>query len=516
VSGRVDRGVPGVALLTLALMIQSNASVGAEPVEIGLSAAGELIEAWRVEADSRDRPRVILIGGLDGDNDASRIVADEFARYAAIPAAQRRFELIAIPVANPSASAMRFPPVGAAYRDNADSHVLWRWIGLKAPDLVLIAGPDAAGFSAALAGGPVAGVGAIPARGVAPLAGLLNAMMERIERSERSAAAVELERRLRRTPLELAEELAPLYAQSFERAIYLSGMGLIAHLRLGNVEHVERLAAPFIDGTRDSFDDRRFGLSLYLAGHLVFAELAERTGEAAYLDVVRRAADFAFDADGHPLEAMPEHGEMSDSIFMGASILSAAGRLTGEGRYHDMAAQHIAYMNTHVLREDGLYRHSPLTDAAWGRGNGFAALGYALTLSDFPVDHPQHERLLEEYRRLMHRLAAHQQPDGAWRQVVDHPGAWQETSATAIIGFSMQRGIARGWLDTETFGEVVERAWQAVLARTGDGGVFIDVSESTNKQDSLQAYLHREALFGADERTAGMVMLFATELAGMR
>jgi unsaturated rhamnogalacturonyl hydrolase len=498
----------------MALMSVPNAAVSAEPVEVGLSSAGELIQAWRVEAGP-DRPRVMLIGGLNGENDASRIVADELARYDAAAAAQRRFELIAIPVANPSARALTIPPVGAAYRDNAEAHVLWRWIGLKAPDLVLIAGPDAAGLGAALASESVAGVGAIPARGVVPAEGLLNAVPEPIRRS---AAAVELDRRLSRTPRGLAEELAPLYAQSFDRAIYLSGMGLIAHLRLGNVAHVERLAAPFIDGTRDSFggDGPRFGLSLYLAGHLVFAELAERTGKAAYLDLVRQAADFAFDGDGNPLEAMPEHGEMSDSIFMGASILSIAGRLTGDARYHDMSARHIAYMNTHVLRDDGLYRHSPLTEAAWGRGNGFAALGYALTLSDFPVDHPGHPGLLEAYRRLMHGLADHQTPDGAWRQVVDHPGAWQETSATAIIGFSMQRGIARGWLDAQTFGPVVERAWRAVLARTGDGGVFIDVSESTNKQDSLEAYLHREALFGADERTGGMVMMFATELAGLR
>jgi hypothetical protein len=34
------------------------------------------------------------------------------------------------------------------------------------------------------------------------------------------------------------------------------------------------------------------------------------------------------------------------------------------------------------LRPDGLYRYQPVTDAAWGRGVGFAAIGLALTLTD--------------------------------------------------------------------------------------------------------------------------------------
>jgi rhamnogalacturonyl hydrolase YesR len=170
-------------------------------------------------------------------------------------------------------------------------------------------------------------------------------------------------------------------------------------------------------------------------------------------------------------------------------------------------------MNALVLRDDGLYRHSPLTDAAWGRGNAFSALGYALTLTEFPADHPERPRLLRDYRGFMTTLAGFQNEDGAWRQVVDVPGAYSETSATAMIGFSMLRGVREGWLDARTFQPHVQRAWNAVLTRSGKDGAFIDVSESTNKQESLEAYLHREALLGRDPRTGGMVMLFAVEMA---
>jgi rhamnogalacturonyl hydrolase YesR len=483
-----------------------------ESLAIGLTTDGGVISAMRVAAGTSDAPTVALVGGLVGADASSQAVLDEVEDYAAAPDAERPFQLLAIAVANPDSQTLVFPPTGAAYRENAESHVLWRWLGLNAPDLIVLAGDDAAGFAEAVSTSSVAGV--------APIAVMrldngqaMRTVLPPVERMGPSPARDEIEARRARTPSGLANLLAPIYGQSFDIPIYTDGMALIAHLGLGNIDHVEQLVEPYVDGTSDSLDSP-FGLStLVFAGHLVFAELAERTGDPRYLERARAAANYAFTADGEMLEAMPGHGEMSDAIFMCASILAAVGDLTGERRYFDMAARHIAFMNNLVRRDDGLYRHSPLTDAAWGRGNGFAAIGYALTLSHLPVDHPAHRQLLREYRELMATLASWQNEDGTWSQVVDHPGAYHETSSTAIIGFSMQRGLNRGWLASDEYEARVNRAWLAVSTRTdGDGG-FIDVSESTNKQPSLEAYLHREALFGRDSRTGSFAMLFSVERA---
>ena len=77
---------------------------------------------------------------------------------------------------------------------------------------------------------------------------------------------------------------------------------------------------------------------------------------------------------------MPFHNEMSDAVFMAGPILAATGKLTGERKYFDAAATHFASMRKLCLRDDGIYRHSPLCEAAWGRGNGFPALGLAWAL----------------------------------------------------------------------------------------------------------------------------------------
>src|SRR6185437_14927510 len=119
----------------------------------------------------------------------------------------------------------------------------------------------------------------------------------------------------------------------------------------------------------------------------------------------------------------------------------------------------IAFMQHIDLRPDGLYRHQPLTDAAWGRGNAFAAIGLALTLTEFPKKHEGYRELLRSYRQLMEVLAKYQDPDGLWRNVIDHPGAYAEYSATAMIAFSMLRGVREGWLPKRKYQPIIDKAW---------------------------------------------------------
>jgi len=495
----------------MSLVMSDPRAAEVETIEIGLGAGHVLIEGLRVPAGIDDAPLAVLVGGFDGENARSGQIREAVAEYAARPNVERQLEIVAIPVVNPAREALQFPPTGVAYRENAASHVLWRWIGLHGPDVVLVDGDGNVGsaFSEAIARDDAAGVAPVAMRLFASGSAI---RIETDPLMATSFAAIEIARRRARTPADLVTLLAPIYGQSWDMPIYIDGMALIAHLGLGDLALVERLAAPYVDGTRDSLQAGANGVStLTLAGHLVFAELAERTNDARYLARARAAADLSFDANGQPLEAVPNHGEMSDAIFMGASILAAVGDLTSERKYFDMAVRQIDFMNRLVRRDDGLYRHSPLTDAAWGRGNGFSAIGYALTLSKLPEAHPDHARLLGEYRAFMQTLARWQNEDGTWRQVIDHPGSYHETSSTAIIGFSMQRGINRGWLERDEFEPVVARAFTAVSQRTDEDGGFIDVSESTNKQPSLEAYLDRAALAGRDARTGGFALLFAVE-----
>ena len=498
-------------LTSLLCLASDGPLAAAERWSIGLTAKDAPIEALMVPGSSATVPTVLLIGGAQGQDASVAAVRQEVDAFEKLPAASRAFRLIAIPLANPDAVALQFPPSGTAYKENAESHVLWRWIGIHAPDLVLIAGNDGnASLTTALSENGVGLVGRIPSRTVSPQSGILQSLTTPIASSE---AHRELDRRRGRSPRVMADELAKVYGHEFRQNTYIEAMALIAQLRLGNTAEVMKLAEPWLNGTQDPF--ARPSQSS-LAAHMLFYEIAKRTGDARATRLVVRAANSGFTEDGSLREFMPLHGGWSDSVFMDIPILAAAGALSGERKYFDMAARHIAFMQKLVLRPDGLYRHTPLTDAAWGRGNAFPALGLALTLTEFPVDHPEYARILRSFQDHMKVLASYQDRDGLWRNVIDYPGAYPEISATAMIGFSMLRGVRNGWLPARTYQPVIDAAWRAVNARTGTKGRFVDACESTTKMKSTEEYLHRAALLGPDPRTGGMAMLFATEMAGLK
>ena len=498
-------------LLALSLLIGSPL-YGAEHRDIGLTQRGGRIQAITVAGSSSESPTVLLVGGLTGNDESVRLVEQEVRSFEAIHQNHRTFQLIAIPLANPDGSLIQFPPSGVAYKENAESHVLWRWIGIHAPDLVLVVGNDNGGLTEALSGNAVAGVGRIPARRVDSVDSKQRILQSVPKDVPRSEAHREIDRRTSRNGLQLAAELAGVYGHDFNQFSYIPALALIGQLRLGRLADVERLAEPYLDGTKNPME--RPNLTT-LPGYLVFAELAERTGDPRYVKLVRNAADLGFTEDGEMKEAMPFNNEMSDSIFMSIPVLAKAGKLTGNSKYFDMAVQHLTFIQKLDLRPDGLYRHTPVTDAAWGRGNAFPALGLMLALSEIPLEQPQFSSLLHGFRDHMATLARYQDDDGLWREVIDYPGAYSEFSATAMIATAMLRGVNNGWLEWDEFQPRIEKAWHAILARTSPDGHLLDTCESTNQERSVEAYLKRAAIADRDARGGAMALMFALEMAGL-
>ena len=162
------------------LLLVPSAVLAAERWTIGLTLNGVPIEALAVAGAAADSPTVLLVGGLQGNDQTSDAVEREARAFEARSQAQRRFRLLAIPIANPDAQPLQFPPTGAAYRERPESHVLWRWIGTHAPDLALIVGTDS-GLAEALSQNVVADVGRIPSRRVEPGAAMLDALTANTE-----------------------------------------------------------------------------------------------------------------------------------------------------------------------------------------------------------------------------------------------------------------------------------------------------------------------------------------------
>jgi unsaturated rhamnogalacturonyl hydrolase len=229
---------------------------------------------------------------------------------------------------------------------------------------------------------------------------------------------------------------------------------------------------------------------------MVFAELGG--------DATRLAAEGARLAAARNDAGIAQYGQgWTDDMFMTSSIVS---RVSPGGA----AALLIEYASR-LQRSDGLFNHAVNGPAAWGRGNGFAAFGLTEALTTIPAQDPQRPKLLEIFQRHMTAVRAHQAPDGAWRQVIDEPGAYREETATAMLLAAMARGIRFGWIDG-SFRSTVERAWRALAAHIAEDGTLVDVCTSTGAGPTRRYYLDRAALSGGDDRGGAMALRAAVEM----
>lgn len=475
--------------------------------DVGLTANRELISAQGV-INNYSAATILYLAGLDESSSSTSSLNQLVADFAQI-ARPEDTNLIVITNANPNGETLQFPPDGDAYANNTTSHVLWRWIGTQAPDLIILEPGNDFGLVDSVSNDGIAGFGSIPVERLSANNNSVEYLLTNADR-EKSPAKSELERRAARTPRALAEQLASNYGYDFSTPVYVPGMSVIGRMKLGYMDDVNSMLAPYFANP-----DFEITNSSALAGQLVFAEHATLTANEHSLALTLRAADLAFDANGEPLEVAPMHYEMSDSFFMATPLLAKAGALTGEEKYFDMAIRHVTYMRNMLLRDNHLYRHSPEADVAWSRGNGFPAFGLALTLSDFPKEHPARDLLLGYLVDHLEALLPYQDFDGMWHEVIDHPGSFAEITSTAMIGIAIKRGLDNGWLNEETYRPALEKAWEAVSIRTSFDGVFINACTSTGKMPSLEAYLDRLAIFDRDDRAGGMVMNFAIEMADL-
>jgi hypothetical protein len=75
-------------------------------------------------------PTVLLIGGLEGKDESTQVVAQEVRVF---EARKPTFRFFAVALANPGRAKLSFPPTGVAYRDNPEASALWRWMAVEAP-----------------------------------------------------------------------------------------------------------------------------------------------------------------------------------------------------------------------------------------------------------------------------------------------------------------------------------------------------------------------------------------------
>lgn len=185
-----------------------------------------------------------------------------------------------------------------------------------------------------------------------------------------------------------------------------------------------------------------------------------------------------------------------DDMFMITAVQTQAYRATGDRRYIDMAAREmLLYLDTLQL-DNGLFYHSPEAPFCWGRGNGWMAAGMTELLRAMPANHPDREKIMSGYMKMMATLLRYQAEDGMWRQVIDDPSFWKETSSTAMFTYAFITGVRNGWLDKQSYGSAARRAWLSLVTYIDADDNLTEVCEGTGTSTDRDHYMNRKRITG--------------------
>jgi rhamnogalacturonyl hydrolase YesR len=251
-------------------------------------------------------------------------------------------------------------------------------------------------------------------------------------------------------------------------------------------------------------------------------ELYIQTKEQKYLDMGKSIADKQWGPPEGPRVKEESHVFYGmghtwqtrlwiDDMFMITAVQAQAYRATGDTKYIYRAANEMVMYLDSLQRPNGLFYHAPDVPFFWGRGNGWMAAGTAELLRSLPLTNPDRPRIMEGYKKMMETLLKYQAADGMWRQLIDDPESWPETSSTGMFTFAMITGVKNGWLDKEVYGAAARKGWLALITYIEPNGDIREVCEGTNKKNDRQYYLDRKRLTG-DMHGQAPVLWCATAL----
>ena len=196
-----------------------------------------------------------------------------------------------------------------------------------------------------------------------------------------------------------------------------------------------------------------------------------------------------------------ERWSWCDALFMAPPVYGQLNKLYPEKNYLDFMDREFKEATDSLYDKDAkLYyrdrRYIPRKEkngekVFWGRGNGWVAAGMAEVLRYLPESSPYHLPIVRGFQRMMASLKNYQTEEGMWRQLIDKPDCWVETSGSAMFTYAFIMGVKYGWLPVKEYGEATRRAWLAMLTYINSNDKVREVCVGTNKKNDMQYYYDR-------------------------
>ena len=124
------------------------------------------------------------------------------------------------------------------------------------------------------------------------------------------------------------------------------------------------------------------------------------------------------------------------------------------------------------------------------------------------------KKIENNFRQHIASLIRYQVDDGMWRQVLNNPNSYEETSCTAMFAIAIARGISNGWLSKKYKGYAV-KAWKAVADHITSKGIVQGICRGTEIGADEQFYMNRKTIDN-DPRGLGAVITAGIEMSKLK
>lgn len=208
----------------------------------------------------------------------------------------------------------------------------------------------------------------------------------------------------------------------------------------------------------------------------------------------------------------------ADDLYMGLVFLSRMGEITGEQKYFDDAALQVINYHKYLFNEQkGLMHHCWYSDlkrngvAFWGRANGWALLAQIELLERLPLNHPKRKILISLLQKHILGISQYQSSNGLWRQLLDKPDSYNETSCSAMFTYVVASAVKNGFIE-ERYLSIAIRGWEGIMTKIDkDTGEVEGVCAGTVVSDDLVYYYNRPTPLN-DIHGLGAIILAGIEM----
>ena len=201
-------------------------------------------------------------------------------------------------------------------------------------------------------------------------------------------------------------------------------------------------------------------------------------------------------------EKAPKYKVWLDGIYMLQPFISHFAALTGDKKQLALVNERLSWVASTLLAPDGMYYHAANSAADvcpfhWTRAMGWYGMAMVDVMEVLP------EAYLEERKAALKLfvdgMLKYQKPEGLWTNVADWPTTETnrlETSGTAMIVYTILKGVRNGWLD-ESYRDAAIRGFVAMVELKIRGDHLEDIylkasANNTNNYELPEYYMADE------------------------